>query len=89
MTMNYVAVDDSLQEQLSGVVETIEIRDASGKVLGHFTPMLSPEEAEFYARAHEFFDPEELDRREQETKEGKVHTTEEVLQYLRSLKQPG
>jgi len=60
--MHYVTADDALVDRLCGIVEPVEIRDASGKVLGKYTPVLSPEEAALYARAEELFDWEEVER---------------------------
>jgi hypothetical protein len=81
--MHHVTVEGSLQKLLNGVKETVEIRDSSGKILGHFTPVLSPEEADLYARAAELFDLEELDRIAATERTG--YTIEQVMEYLQSL----
>jgi hypothetical protein len=82
--MNYLTADDVLLDRLSGIVEPIEIRDVSGKVLGHYTPLLSEEEKEWYARAAELFDMEEMEQR-LATERGQGKTTAEVMRYLQSL----
>jgi hypothetical protein len=86
--MNYLTADDSLQDLLRGVVEPVEIRDPSGKVLGHYTPAVSPEEAELYEKAKALFDPAEMERR-LANEHGKGATLDAVMQRLRSLGAPG
>ncbi|HVS39023.1 MAG TPA: hypothetical protein VMS17_25920 [Gemmataceae bacterium] len=81
--MNYLTADQPLLERLEGIMEPVEIRGPDGKVLGTFTPALSPEEQEAYRQAAALFDPEELDRIEKEG--GPYYTTAEVLAYLESL----
>jgi hypothetical protein len=84
--MNYLIADQALLERLGGIVEPVEIRAPEGKVLGHYTPVLSPEEEEAYTRAAELFDLEELDEIEQNDQKG--YTIEEIHEYLRSLEAP-
>jgi hypothetical protein len=60
--MNFLTADDAMLAQLQGIVQPVEIRDPSGKVLGHYTPLLSPEEAEAYEKAAAMFDWEEIER---------------------------
>jgi hypothetical protein len=64
--MNVWVADEELLQRLRGIVEPQEIRDANGKVIGIYTPVLTPEEQAAYARAAELFDLEELDRIERE-----------------------
>jgi hypothetical protein len=84
--MNYLTADDGFQDRLRGVMETVEIRDASGKVLGHFTPATSPEEEETYARAAKLFDLDEMERLAATEHDG--FSIEQVTEYLRSLERP-
>jgi hypothetical protein len=81
--MNFLTADQPMLDRLSGIVEPVEIRDPSGKVLGCYTPRLSPEEEEAYARAAELFDPEELDRIEKDPRP--LCTHEQVMEHLHSL----
>jgi hypothetical protein len=60
--MNFVTATDAVQDFFDGVVDPVEIRDPSGKVLGCFTPALSAEEAKWYERAKALFDPDEMER---------------------------
>ena len=69
--MSHLTATESMLEQLRGIVEPVEIRDARGKVLGLYTPVLSPEEEELYRKAATLFDPEELDRIEASEHEGR------------------
>jgi hypothetical protein len=85
--MNYLTADQALLDRLSGIVEPVEIRAPDGKVLGRYTPELSPEERAAYDRAAELFDPEEIDRIAKEP--GPVYTIEQVMEHLRSLEKPG
>jgi hypothetical protein len=60
--MNVLTADEVMAARLQGIKEPVEIRDVSGKVLGHYTPVGSPENAELYARVEELFDLEEAER---------------------------
>ena len=60
--MGFIVADDALLARLYGIVEPVEIRGPDGKVLGHYTPVLSPEQEAFYARAAELFNVEEAER---------------------------
>ena len=64
--------------------QPIEIRDASGRLLGHFTPA-GASESELYELARKHFDPTEKDARKQSA--GRGVTTAEVLKHLQSLEQ--
>ena len=86
--MSYLTIDDEFCDHLRGVLETVELRDASGKILGHFTPSISAEELALYEKAKRLFDPDEIIRRK-ETEHGRGYTTEEVLAYLKSLETSG
>ncbi len=60
--MVILTADGPLQNLLQGVKEPAEVRDKSGKVLGHYTPVLTPEEAMWYEKAKKLFDLEEAER---------------------------
>jgi hypothetical protein len=60
--MVILTADGPLQNLLQGVKEPAEVRDKSGKVLGHYTPVLTPEEAAWYEKAKKLFDLEEAER---------------------------
>jgi hypothetical protein len=85
--MNYLTADQPMLDRLRGIVEPVEIRDPSGKVLGCYTPRLSKEEEEAYARAAELFDPEELDRIEKDQRP--LRSFEQVMERLSSLEKHG
>lgn len=82
--MSHLTVDDAFCEHLRGVLETVELRDASGNLLGHFTPSISAQESALHEEVKRLFDPAEIKRRK-ETEHGRGYTTEQVLDYLRSL----
>jgi hypothetical protein len=82
--MSYLTIDDAFCDHLRGVLETVELRDASGKLVGHFTPSISVEELALYEKAKRLFDPAEIKRRK-ETEHGRGYTTEQVVEYLKSL----
>lgn len=84
--MSYLTADGPLLEQLNGVKESVEIRDPSGKVLGHYTPILAPDDEELYARAAKLFDLGEMERVAVTEQHG--YTIEEVMAHLRSLEKP-
>ncbi|HJT77069.1 MAG TPA: hypothetical protein VJ739_07675 [Gemmataceae bacterium] len=80
--MNFITADDELRNRLGGIVEPIEIRDTDGRVLGVYTPVLTPEEQAFYARVHELFDMDEIDRIEREER-GQGRPLAELWERLR------
>jgi|SRR5579875_99598 len=53
--MNYLTIDAEFCDPLRSIVETVELRDASGKILGHFTPSISAEEWGLYKKAKTLF----------------------------------
>lgn len=79
--MGYLTADASLEALLCGVKGTVEIRDTSGKVLGHYTPAPSPEEGG-RARAAELFDLAEAERVAATERDGVP--LEEILRRLQS-----
>jgi hypothetical protein len=60
--MVILTADGALLNFLQGVKEPAEVRDKNGKVLGHYTPVVTPEEAAWYERARKLFDLEEAER---------------------------
>ena len=86
--MNYLTADEDLLDRLRGIVEPVEIRDPGGNVLGHYTPVVSPEVRERYEKARKLFDPAEIQRRKA-AEHGQGKTTAEVLAYLESLEKQG
>jgi hypothetical protein len=59
--MYYLTADQDLLERLASIMEPAEIRDASGKVIGRFTPVFADEE-EKKERAARYFDLAEAER---------------------------
>jgi len=59
--MNYLTADQALLDRLAGVMDSIEIRDPSGKVLGRYTPVFS-DERERSERAAKYFDLAEAEQ---------------------------
>jgi hypothetical protein len=78
--VNYLTIDTEFCDHLRGVLETVELRDASGKVLGHFTPLVSAEERALYEKAKTLFDPAECQRRLDKADKRVPH--EEVMRHL-------
>jgi hypothetical protein len=60
--MVILTADGPLQNLLQGVKEPAEIRDKQGKVLGHYTPVLTPAATESRDKAKDPFDLEEAER---------------------------
>jgi hypothetical protein len=60
--MVILTADGALQNLLQGVKEPAEVRDRNGKVLGHYTPVLTPEETAWYEKLKKLFDLEEAQR---------------------------
>jgi hypothetical protein len=59
--MTHLTADQALVERLAGVMEPVEIRDSSGKVLGRYTPVFS-DENERSERAAKYFDLADAER---------------------------
>jgi hypothetical protein len=78
--MNHLTIDPEFCDHLRGILETVELRDASGKVLGHFTPSISAEERALYEKAKTLFDPAEIERRLKQAEKRVPH--EDVMRRL-------
>jgi hypothetical protein len=81
--MNYITANEAMENHLRGILEPVEIRNRSGKVLGHYTPLVSPDLKAAYERAAQLFDLEEAERLVRTEKHG--YTFEQVMEHLRSL----
>jgi len=79
--MGHIIADGTMHDHLRGILEPVEIRDPSGKVLGHYTPAVSPEEKAMYQKARALMDPAELNRRLTEEK-GTGRSLAEILARL-------
>ena len=69
-------------------MEPVEVRDPTGKVLGHFIPSVSIEELSRYDAVKKLFDPAEVKRRK-EAEHGCGYTVEQVVEHLKSLETSG
>lgn len=78
--MNYLTIDAEFCDHLRGILEPVELRDASGKLVGHFTPSVSAEELALYEKAKTLFAPAEIQRRLAEADNRVSH--EEVMRRL-------
>jgi hypothetical protein len=89
--MEHIVADEELECRLRGFLEPIEIRDSRGKVLGHYTPFVTPEELAAHAKASELFDLEEAERTLAEAMASKrpVRSLKEILEELRSSEKQG
>ena len=54
--MSYITADESMLARLRGIAAPVEVRDPRGKVIGHYTPVRSPEEEALYQQAKSLFD---------------------------------
>ena len=81
--MTVLTADELWLSRLRGVREPIEIRDPSGKLLGHYTPALTPEEVARYEKIKGLFDLEEAERALADPHPG--YTYAEVMERIRSL----
>jgi hypothetical protein len=77
--MTQLIVDATLPEKLSGLVQPVELCDASGRVLGRFFPVPDPARYNLEPQITE----EEAERRMKSQE--KTYTTAEVLAYLEKL----
>lgn len=80
--MTSIIADAHLQAALGGCAEPVEIRDPSGKLLGHFTPAPSKDKRAYdYIRS--IADPNEWQRRKSSNDPG--ISTSELLAKLNSM----
>ncbi len=86
--MNHIIADESVLDFFLGLVEPVEVRDETGQVLGHYTPLVSPEEAALYEKAKTLFDPTETARILAEER-GQGRPLEELWRQLQSRKAAG
>ena len=75
--MSHITIDAALAEQLRGAAGLVEVRDPSGKVVGHLLPEADP--ADWEAISPEISD-EELSRCLNSKESG--YTTAEILARL-------
>lgn len=89
--MSYLTADNPLLDRLRGIVEPVEIRDPNGKVLGHYTPVMTPEVAALYEKAKALFGPEELEEAERAAaaERGQGRPLSEILQDLQAMEKRG
>lgn len=73
--------DPSLPSKLQQAAGLVELIDPSGRVVGYFTPPLTPKH---YTGMEPRLSKEELEKRKQQ-KNQKTYTTAEVLAYLEKL----
>ncbi|QDT36689.1 hypothetical protein [Stratiformator vulcanicus] len=74
--MPTIVADENLHETLRGVTERVEVRDASGKLLGQFTP-IDPA----FAKAIAEIDWDEIDRKK--ANPGAMYTFDEMWERIR------
>ena len=79
--MNFLTADESMCDHLRGILEPVEIRDVTGKLLGTYTPYVSAEERAAYEKARSLFDPVEMKRR-METQGGEAKPFAEMIRRL-------
>jgi hypothetical protein len=78
--MTQIILDATTSGKLTGIEQSVELCDPSGKVLGRFVPLIDLSEWESVSPP---VSEEELDR--QERSGGKRYTTAEVLAHLEKL----
>ena len=84
--MSIVIADNALKSLLSQFREPTEIRDEGGNLLGHFTPATDSlrKEANAYAEVRKLFDPEEIKRRKERSRNDPGRTLEQIMERLQS-----
>jgi hypothetical protein len=85
--MTTMTADQVWLDRLNGIAEPVEILGPDGRVMGTYTPALSPEEEEAYRQAAALFDPAELDRIEKEG--GPGYSIEQVWEHIHSMEKSG
>jgi hypothetical protein len=74
-------------DHLRGLLEPVEIRDSNGKLLGHYTPYVSPEERALYEKVRARLDLDEIKRRN-EMASGPAKPFSEVIRRLEAGEYP-
>jgi len=86
--MTKLTVDEQLPTRLLTLQERAEIRNGEGKLLGFFIPAednRTEEEKRRYAEARKLFDPEEIKRRKERSKNDPGRTLEQIMERLDAL----
>ncbi len=81
--MNHVTADESMCDHLRGLLEPVEIRDETGKLLGTYTPYVSAEERAAYEKVRARIDLGEMKRR-RETACGVAKPLSDMIRRLES-----
>jgi hypothetical protein len=79
--MNHLTADEAMCDHLRGILDPVEIRDVTGKLLGHYTPCVSPEERALYEKVAASLDLAEIKRRS-EMEHGKGKPLAEIIRRL-------
>jgi hypothetical protein len=82
--MTVLKADPALKAYLDPLTEPTEIQDGEGNLLGVFTPADRSAVVD-YTEVRKLFDPEEIKRRKERSRNDPGRTTEQVLARLRSL----
>ena len=77
--MTRIVIDDVLRQKLNGLGESVELCDASGRVVARVTPL---ETATYVGREPRISEEEREERRKYD---GPMRTTTEVLKRLEEL----
>ena len=86
--MTTVIADETLRSILAPLRERAEIKDATGKVLGFFTPVeetSSQEGKKDYSQARRLFDPEEIRRRKVRSRSDAGRSLDQIMERLNGL----
>ena len=82
--MGYIIAGNELQGQLEGLLEPVEIRDSTGRILGLYTPASTLAQRAGYDKVRAMIDSGELDRR-WEAEAGNATPIGPLLEKLRSM----
>jgi hypothetical protein len=86
--MTSITADEALKSYLAPIQERTEILDANGKLLGIFAPacdLLSDAEKKRYAELSKLFDPEEIKRRKERSKNDPGRTLDQIMERLHAM----
>lgn len=85
--MNHLTIDPTFAAQLLTVNGSVELRDDSGRVIGHFTPLPCASEADI-EKVRQLFDLEKA-KRVLETERGQGRPLAEIWKRLRAGENQG
>jgi hypothetical protein len=85
--MTYITADETLLQRLSGIREPVEIRDETGRVVGHYAPAETQDIKALQEEARRLFDFDKA-RETLQRESGKGRPLSEIWASIKSREEP-